>query len=90
MYFSGVFIAITLIPPWIRWSQYLCSLTYAARMALAYEFESCTEITCVDILDRNEVNPDDTLWYWLAMVVLFFGFRLTALVVLKQRADDFS
>ena len=94
MYFSGVFIAITLIPAWVRWAQYLCSLTYTARLALAYEFVDCAagaaEMNCNQILDRNQVNPDEKWWYWLALVSLFMGFRLCALVVLKQRADDFS
>jgi hypothetical protein len=101
MYFSGVFIAVNLIPVWVRWSQYLCSLTYGARLALGYEFgdpSTCTVSSaagapinnCDLILSRNEVDPDDIWWYWLAMVGLFLGFRLSALMVLKQRADDFS
>jgi ABC-type multidrug transport system permease subunit len=93
-YFSGVFIAINLIPQWIRWLQYLCSMTYAARLAFAYEFTDCdpglASANCALILDRNGVDPEDTWWYWLALVALFLSFRLVALLFLRKRGMEFS
>lgn len=66
MYFSGVFIAIDLLPDWVAWAQYLCSLTYASRLSFAYEFSSCepgvAQVNCQEVLDSNNVDVDDTWW----------------------------
>lgn len=94
MYFSGVFIAIELIPQWIRWSQWLCSLTYASRLSFAYEFQDCepgvAEENCSNILQQNGVSQDSIWWYWLALAGLFVGFRLCALFVLRHKGATFS
>jgi hypothetical protein len=66
MYFSGVFIAIDLLPEWVAWAQYLCSLTYASRLSFAYEFGNCkpglAQENCQIALESNNVSVDDT---WL-------------------------
>lgn len=66
MYFSGVFIAIDLLPDWVGWAQYLCSLTYASRLSFAYEFGNCEPglagENCQIVLDRNNVSADDAWW----------------------------
>jgi ABC-2 type transporter len=66
MYFSGVFIAIDLLPEWVAWAQYLCSLTYASRLSFAYEFGNCeaglAETNCQTALVSNNVDLDDTWW----------------------------
>ncbi len=66
MYFSGVFIAIDLLPKWVAWAQYLCSLTYASRLSFAYEFGNCKAgpagMNCQTALDSNNVSLDDTWW----------------------------
>lgn len=36
--FAGFFVRTELIPVWLRWAQYLCSLTYGVRLALLSEF----------------------------------------------------
>jgi ABC-type multidrug transport system permease subunit len=94
MYFSGVFLAIELIPEWIRWSQYLCSLTYASRLSFAYEFSNCdagvASENCDLILNQNGVSEDDVWWYWLALIALFVFFRTVAVIVLRQRGKSFS
>ena len=41
MLFAGFFVATSLIPVWLRWVQYVCFLTYAIRIGLLAEFESC-------------------------------------------------
>mmetsp|Transcript_21950 Transcript_21950/g.24304 ORF Transcript_21950/g.24304 Transcript_21950/m.24304 type:complete len:631 (+) Transcript_21950:56-1948(+) len=89
-YFSGIFIAISLLPEWIRWAQYLCSLTYASRLSYAYEFGKCAtngEANCQLVLDNNDVRIDDIWFYWTMLVVLFCFFRLTAILILKQRSQ---
>ena len=90
-YFSGLFIAIDLIPSWVAWAQYLCSLTYASRLAFAYEFGECdagqAELNCDIILEANSVSTDDTWWYWLALMALFVAFRLGGIIVLRSKAS---
>lgn len=94
MYFSGVFISINLIPSWVRWAQYLCSLTYASRLAFAYEFNDCepglATVNCDGVLNSNGVSRDDVWWYWLALLGLFVSFRMIALFVLRKKGNDFS
>eukprot|EP00522_Entomoneis_paludosa_P001388 CAMPEP_0172475348 /NCGR_PEP_ID=MMETSP1065-20121228/69819_1 /TAXON_ID=265537 /ORGANISM="Amphiprora paludosa, Strain CCMP125" /LENGTH=673 /DNA_ID=CAMNT_0013233547 /DNA_START=69 /DNA_END=2090 /DNA_ORIENTATION=+ len=89
-YFSGLFISIELIPSWVAWAQYLCSLTYAARISFAYEFDDCdpglASENCDTVLEANNVDKDDVWWYWLALLGLFVAFRLGGVAVLRYRA----
>lgn len=93
-YFSGVFIAINLIPEWIRWVQYLCSMTWGARLSFSYEFNDCEPgvpiANCERILEQNGVDPSDRWWYWLALIALFAAFRLAALLILRRKGADFA
>lgn len=41
MLFAGFFVAPDLIPVWLRWARYLCTLTYAIRIHLVEEFYNC-------------------------------------------------
>ena len=89
-YFSGLFIAIELIPKWVNWAQYLCSVTYGSRLGLAYEFANCepglAQANCQTILESNNVKLDDTWWYWLALMGLFAMFRLGGVYLLRAKA----
>lgn len=91
LYFSGVFISIDLLPEIVQWAQYLCSLTYASRLALAYELRNCepglAEANCQATLVRNNVNVDNIWWYWLALLGLFVAFRLISIIVLRSKAN---
>lgn len=90
MLFSGFFVVPELIPVWLRWAQYLCSLTYALRIMAVAEFNDragCTE--CAEFLDTIAAEPDDTWWNWLVLCALFVVFRLMALFVLRQKAEKF-
>jgi quinol-cytochrome oxidoreductase complex cytochrome b subunit len=93
-YFSGLFISTNLIPSWINWAQWLCSMKYSAGLAFMYEFADCQEglasVNCDRILYQNSVNPNDKWWYWLAMVAIFVVFRLVALLVLRKKGANFS
>lgn len=77
-----------------RWIQYLCSLKYASGLSMIYEFGECEsgieQDNCDNVLERNNVSPDDDWWFWLAMCGLFVVFRLGALLLLKKRATNFS
>jgi hypothetical protein len=91
MLFAGFFVTPKLIPVWLRWAQYLCTLTYSVRLALVAEFESCAVTTpaCATLLDDVGANPDDTYWYWIVLVALFVVFRVGALLTLRKKATKF-
>lgn len=85
--FSGFFIQVNLIPEFLRWAQYLCSLTYASRLAMLYEFGDCETFSCQSLLENNRVYQMDSAWYWLILVGIAAAFRITALVVLRGKAS---
>ena len=93
MMFAGFFVAIELIPLWLRWAQYLCGLTYATRLMTIAEFNSCTgagKENCDGIIyDLIDADPDDTWWYWVLLVGLFVVFRLLGLAILTKKATKF-
>jgi ABC-type multidrug transport system permease subunit len=97
MLFAGFFVAPSLIPFWLRWPQYLCTLTYSLRIVLVAEFYNCgskdknldASMACNQILDNVGAKSDDTWWYWIVLVGLFLVFRLMALFVLKKKATQF-
>jgi hypothetical protein len=86
--FAGLLIATDLIPPFIRWIQYLCPLMYSIRLAIYYEFGNCAYQTCQELLAANYVKSEDIWWYWLVLVSLFVLFRLVALIFLRKRATQ--
>ena len=91
--FAGFFVRTDLIPIWLRWAQYLCSLTYAVRLALLAEFGECAKASvenpCNALLTVNEVNEDSTSTYWAILWSLFVLFRLGGLAVLRKKATKF-
>lgn len=94
MLFAGFFVRPSLIPVWLRWPRYLCTLTYAIRIILVAEFENCSDNPfiqqrCDGLLNGVEAKPDETWWNWIVLLGLFFGFRLLALVVLRKKATKF-
>lgn len=94
MLFSGFFVVPELIPVWLRWARYLCSLTYALRIALVLEFgNGCgspvADLQCERLLENIDANEDETWWNWLVLVALFIFFRLMALYVLQRKAVKF-
>jgi ABC-type multidrug transport system permease subunit len=91
MLFAGFFVTPDLIPVWLRWAQYLCTLTYSIRLALVAEFEDCAKTigSCAKLLDNIGADPDDTYWYWIVLISLFVVFRVGALLVLRKKATKF-
>ena len=95
MLFAGFFVVPDLIPSWLRWARYLCTLTYSVRVAVVEEFENCDPANpeandaCNDLLETVDAVPDDTWWNWLILVLLFVAFRSLALFVLRQKATKF-
>lgn len=90
MLFSGFFVVPELIPVWLRWAQYLCSLTYALRIMAVEEFDRGDECPdCTMFLEVIKADPDETWWNWLVLVALFVVFRLCGLFILRRKAEKF-
>jgi hypothetical protein len=101
MLFAGFFVAPHLIPSWLQWVPYVCSLTYAIRILLVEEFQDCGDVypegvqrvranvSCNMLIDNLNADEDDSWWYWLVLVVLFVVLRLSALAILRKKAVKF-
>merc|ERR1712226_857785 len=95
MLFAGFFIATELLPDYIRWAQYLCSLTYAIRLALVYEFDDCSQdgadgvANCEGLLDYTKAKELDNYVYWAILIALFAVFRVLAMFSLAKNASKF-
>lgn len=93
--FAGFFVQSELIPPWLRWAQYLCSLTYGVRLALLVEFGDCANDQsispnlCYNLLEANQVDEDQKPLYWGVLWGLFVVFRLGGLALLRKKATKF-
>lgn len=92
--FAGFFVRTDLIPAWLRWAQYLCSLTYGVRLALLAEFGDCAKEEifpnpCKELLTVNQINEDETGMYWALLWALFVLFRLGGLALLRKKATKF-
>ena len=93
MMFAGFFVAINLIPTWLRWAQYLCALTYATRLMAIAEFDGCEGAgseNCESIIsDTLQADPDEIWWYWLVLIALWLVFRMLGLGILTKKASKF-
>lgn len=94
--FAGFFIPTDFIPIWLHWAQYLCSLTYAVRLTLKYDFQECadaaeaaTDSPCLNLLENSYVDQLPAYVSWFILVALFLFFRISALLVLKRKAMTF-
>jgi len=82
--FSGIFITIDLIPPWLRWMQYLCALKYAINLGCIVEFAHSPEGPL--FLEEMDIHPDSSWLYIVILVCIFAGFRFLAMVGLRKSA----
>lgn len=91
--FAGFFVRTELIPVWLRWAQYLCSLTYGVRLALLSEFGECAKANeknpCYELLRINDVDEEEKGLYWSILWILFVVFRLGGLALLRKKATKF-
>jgi ABC-type multidrug transport system permease subunit len=93
--FAGFFVVPKLIPVWLRWARFLCTLTYAIRILLVAEFNNCdpanpkANAMCNRLIDTIGADPDETWWNWVILFALFWIFRLCALVILRRKATKF-
>jgi ABC-type multidrug transport system permease subunit len=94
MLFAGFFVSTDLIPPVIRWAQYLCALTHSVRILLVTEFDrDCgTELAnanCQAVLSNADAEPDDIWKNWIGLLAIFFGYRLLGLFFLQRKGTKF-
>jgi len=95
MLFAGFFVAISLLPNWLQWVPYICSLTYGIKLGLLAEFESCVTnedpgfVNCAQIMTNADADPDQNWVYWVVLIAIFFVTRLLGLAILKKKASDF-
>ena len=91
--FAGFFIAVELIPIWLRWLTWVMPLTYAVRLHMEQEFKDCgsdlAQANCERLLDNADVNTDLTWLYWLVLLCIFAIVRLFALFMLRNKATAF-
>jgi hypothetical protein len=85
--FSGFFIQTNLIPVWLSWAQYLCSLVYATRLVQHLEFGECDSQACTGLLEANGVYQLETYYYWIILCAIAVIFRVSAMVVLRGKAS---
>jgi ABC-type multidrug transport system permease subunit len=94
--FAGFYIRTSLIPVFLRWAQYLCSLKYGINLVMITQISpstagcQCAPDACENVLKENNVNPDAWWVYALILLCLFLIFRIIAAVVLVQRAVRFQ
>jgi ABC-type multidrug transport system permease subunit len=94
MLFAGFFVAPNLIPVWLRWARFICTMTYALRIIMVAEFDrDCGSVrgneNCQDLLEVIDADPDETWWNWIVLVSLFVVFRFTALAILQKKGSKF-
>jgi ABC-type multidrug transport system ATPase subunit len=94
--FSGFFIRTSLIPNWLRWAQYTCSLKYGMNLLLLTEFspfkENCdggAHASCENVLSNNDIDPGK--WYVYAIILfgMFASFRIIAAILLARSSVRF-
>ena len=95
MLFAGFFVAVSLLPIWLRWVPYICSLAYGVKLGLLAEFEGCAtsegaESTfCKEVLSQGDAEIGLKTEYWVILIAIFVVTRLLALYVLKLKASQF-
>ena len=94
MLFAGFFVAPKLIPIWLRWARFICTMTFALRIIMVAEFDrDCGSVrgneNCQDLLENIDAVPEETWWNWIVLVSLFCFFRFTALAILQKKGSKF-
>lgn len=85
--FAGFFIKMELVPVFMRWLQYICSLKWGMNLILVTEFDGSPSGSLM--LKANDVDPDDTWLYIVVLVAITVGFRFLAMLGLRRKARAF-
>lgn len=94
--FSGFFTRLTQIPVFLRWAQYACGLSYAAKLAFMVEFDPQSAMcqASAEAADncRSILAQADTDQFWVSILCLFAIFsvgRVVAGCILTIRAQSY-
>ena len=96
--FCGFFIRTSMVPVFLRWAQYLCSLKYALNLTLLIEFgdnnANCKESTaamnnCENVLDNNDIEKDQAWIYVFLLLIIFVVFRTLACTALVAKSQKY-
>jgi len=87
--FSNFFVSNSTIPVWIRWVQYIDAFYYGTEAICIWEFQGVQSKNEVDsgdqFLKQFDMHPDN-LWRDIyALLALFVGFRLIAIISLLRK-----
>eukprot|EP00980_Cylindrotheca_fusiformis_P027772 scaffold22559_cov111-Cylindrotheca_fusiformis.AAC.11 len=68
--FAGFFVVPDLIPIWLRWAQYVFSLTFSLRIMLVEEFgDGCgseeADTACNALISSVGAEEDELWWNWI-------------------------
>jgi len=97
--FAGVFLPVSKIPSALRWIQWIASLKYAINLNILVEFGETTReknnwtdantAMAIDLIERNDVDPERWWFSVVMLVVLFLSFRFVSILALAHRAASF-
>ncbi|GBG24598.1 ABC transporter G family member 9 [Hondaea fermentalgiana] len=99
--FTGLFVSVDQIPVFLRWAQWLCSLTYGLNLGMITEFggnrcepsnpnSPSSVIACQMFLEEMNVETDMVGFYIGMQVAIFALFRIGALFALVWKARNFT
>merc|ERR1712087_678855 len=84
--FSNFFVSNNAIPKWIRWIQYIDAFYYGSEALCIWEFKNQLSADGVDsgnaFLEGFEMKSDNLMRDLYALLALFVGFRMIAIIML--------
>ena len=99
--FAGIFIPTSLIPDYLSWAQYLCSLKYGINLLTLAEFADIPDYdSAIDnelahnntqaLFDRMDIKKDLEWAYFGIMCAVFVVFRGIACTVLARKGKTMT
>lgn len=85
--FAGFFIKIELVPVFMRWLQYICSLKWGMNILLLNEFKDLPG--GAGLIEANEVKEENLPIYYVVLFGIFILFRVLGTVVLSRKSKAF-
>jgi len=85
--FAGFFIKMELIPPFLRWLQYICGLKWGMNHILLTEFGDVP--AAQEMLSFNDVSKDDHWFYIVVLCAISVLLRSLAVLALARKRKAF-
>jgi ABC-2 type transporter len=94
VFFSGLLVTTTLMPIWISWAQYLCSLRFTSGLVLLYEFEECgsadEDAYCEGFLTTYGLKQSQRSLFWGMSVAWWLVWQMLAFVFMRRSGRSFK